>query len=128
MPDDPPIAGLANIKPEESTNLQTDPAATGENRAFARKDYDRDAEDSYNIRKALKDQLKDHACTIFWIILALCVALVVAFLALIGDYLAHIWSSPEKVEALLRHIFTHTIAGILGFVLPLLSKRKNGDS
>lgn len=107
------ISGLDKI--QQTSPPKADEKAMAERAAFASGNYDaQDAGDNYNIRKCIKDEFVKR---IRWVVcptLAF-VALLIAGLAfLVFDYLSWIYSSKEEVETLLNHIFTHSLAFILG--------------
>lgn len=113
MPGDEQISGLEKIR--QLSPPKADENAKAERAAFASGDYDaQDAGDNYNIRKCIKDEFVKR---IKWIVcptLAFAALLIAGLAFLVFDYISWIYSSKEQVETLLTHIFTHSLAFILG--------------
>lgn len=115
MPDDsnnpnpivPPTAGAPTVEDNE---------ALEEGKRFAKGDYDqRDAGDSYGVRKALKEQVQAHAKCLFRTLYGV-ILFVLSLFAVLGIwYVGNLCHNPDKLGDVLGKIATHLMAGALGF-------------
>lgn len=120
MPDAPAItpAELAKMAASASESVAiVDSEAKKEGIAIAEGRYDdKDAEDSYGIRSALKGQIKCNASLLFFTIYGVFTTIIMAMILMAGCYIYYLSWVPEKMGAALGAVATHAMATIIGLL------------
>ena len=106
--------------------VKPDSASTNEASAIREGNYEAaDAEDSYGLRKSLKDEIKAHAKCIFRTAYALFLVIVAFLCVMTCCYIYHLSWQPEKMASVLGTVATHGLAVAVGLLWnAVYAKRK----
>lgn len=126
MPEDSIAIGSRIHVEEDPNSLRVDAPAQAETRRYEDHTLD-DADDNYAIRKAIKEQFQGHACLIFRVLFGLVVFLALAVATLIVIYICSIGSEVDRIETVLSHLFTHSLALGAGVVGALFGGKKESS-